>query len=267
MGKLLQLSALALGTFIFASTQAANTTPTRPQHSNINTWWHKAWDSNKYFYTNKRNLFRLGAGIAVNAVLANSSIDQDFTNWYQRHVRNGFTNDVSKVSKPFGTLPIVALGYAGAVGLSYFTYGTKFGGTFGRWTSNSLQAIVIGAVPVLVLQRVIGSNRPEANKGSDWHFMGEPHGVSGHAFLGAIPFLTAAKMSTRWYTKAAWYTASALPGLSRINDNKHYLSQVVLGWWIANLSENAVFHVENSTVQISPMYVDHGVGAQVRVAM
>ncbi|HQW58403.1 MAG TPA: hypothetical protein PK583_05570, partial [Gammaproteobacteria bacterium] len=31
------------------------------------------------------------------------------------------------------------------------------------------------------------------------------------------------------------------PGLSRINDNKHYLSQVILGWSIAFLSARSVY--------------------------
>jgi hypothetical protein len=235
------------------------------ERGNLSTFMKKSWLSTKNFYK-PRNLLKLSGGIAVNAILANTSADQSFANWYQGQVRSSFTNKLSSYAKPFGTLSIVAWGYAGAIGLSYFTYQSKFGGVLGRWTSNSLQSIIVGAPSLLILQRAIGSARPETEN-SKWDCFHGSHGASGHAFLGAIPFLTAAKMSNHWYTKTLFYTASTLPGLSRINDNDHYLSQVILGWWIADLSEDSVFHVERASVQLSPMYVNHGVGASLQVAI
>jgi membrane-associated phospholipid phosphatase len=65
-------------------------------------------------------------------------------------------------------------------------------------------------------------------------------GVSGHSFIGAVPFLSAAKMADNLWLKAGFYAASALPALSRINDYDHYPSQVFLGWWLAYLGASAV---------------------------
>jgi hypothetical protein len=52
--------------------------------------------------------------------------------------------------------------------------------------------------------------------------------------------LTAAKMTDNPFLKYPLYVGSTLTGLSRINDNKHYFSQAVLGWWIAFLAVNSV---------------------------
>jgi hypothetical protein len=50
------------------------------------------------------------------------------------------------------------------------------------------------------------------------------------------------------------FAASTLPGLSRINSNAHYFSQVLLGWTIAYLSADSVYATDEgreSAVQMS----------------
>ena len=86
--------------------------------------------------------------------------------------------------------------------------------------------------------------------------------MSGHAFMGAIPFLSAAKMTEDPYLKATFYVASTLPGLSRITDDDHYPSQVLLGWWIAYLAASAVdeVNISRSHVSIFPMMIPDGAG-------
>jgi hypothetical protein len=52
--------------------------------------------------------------------------------------------------------------------------------------------VVVGAPPLYVMQQVTGSSRPgEGSAGSHWHFLNDNNGVSGHAFIGAVPFLAA----------------------------------------------------------------------------
>jgi membrane-associated phospholipid phosphatase len=70
------------------------------------------------------------------------------------------------------------------------------------------------------------------------------NGVSGHAFISSLPFITAAKMCDDNWAKAVCYAGSSLGPLSRINDNAHYPSQVVLGWWLAFLAASAVDHAD-----------------------
>jgi hypothetical protein len=47
-------------------------------------------------------------------------------------------------------------------------------------------------------------------------------------------------MSENLYQKAIFYGLSTVTGLSRINDDRHYFSQVALGWYLAYLSCAAV---------------------------
>jgi hypothetical protein len=86
---------------------------------------------------------------------------------------------------------------------------------------------------------VTGGSRPSEGE-SYWRPFNGDNGVSGHAFLGGVPFLTAARMTDDPYIKGALYFFSALPALSRINDDKHYASQAFLGWYLAWLSVRAV---------------------------
>lgn len=80
--------------------------------------------------------------------------------------------------------------------------------------------------------------------------------------MGAIPFLSAAMMTEDPYLRATFYVASTLPGLSRIADDDHYPSQVLLGWWIAYLAASAVDGADESRhgVSVFPMLVPDGVG-------
>ena len=52
--------------------------------------------------------------------------------------------------------------------------------------------------------------------------------------------ITAAKMSDTAWLKAGFYGLSVLTAWSRVNDDKHYLSQAALGWWMAYLACSAV---------------------------
>jgi hypothetical protein len=76
--------------------------------------------------------------------------------------------------------------------------------------------------------------------------------------MGAIPFLTISKMVRSKKLKLLFYTGSFATGLSRINDNKHYLSQIALGWWIAFLSVNSIVLSEKSKITIDPVYLNNG---------
>ena len=69
-------------------------------------------------------------------------------------------------------------------------------------------------------------------------------------------------MSDNILFKALMYGLSTLPGWSRINDNDHYLSQVVLGWSLAYLAATAVDHSEQSKrhFAIVPLPMDGGMG-------
>ena len=99
----------------------------------------------------------------------------------------------------------------------------------------SFRATVVGGPALVFLAAATGGDRPTEGD-SKWGAFKNFHGVSGHTYFSAIPFITAAKMSENPYQKAIFYGLSTFTGLSRINDDKHYFSQVALGWYLAYLS-------------------------------
>ena len=140
--------------------------------------------------------------------------------------------------------------------------------TGGEWGERSLRTLLVGGPPMLGLQYALGASRPDETKEkSEWQPFQDNNGVSGHAFMGAIPFLSAAKMTEDSYLKAAFYTASALPGLSRITDDDHYPSQVLLGWGIAYLASSAVDNTFElpENVEVFPILLSDGIGIGVEI--
>ncbi|OGW31695.1 MAG: hypothetical protein A2X54_09550 [Nitrospirae bacterium GWF2_44_13] len=184
------------------------------------------------FYANGENLLRLGIGVGVAGIFANSSMDKEIQKYYQDSVRSETTDSAAKALKWPGNavfiLPIL-LG----------THVLLEEHPAGQWAQKSLRAIMVGAPAGLFLQRMTGASDPSEGE-SKWRPLKDSNGLSGHAFLGAVPFITAAKMNDNTYVKSILYALSVLPGLTRINDNKHYFSQAVLGWYLAYLSCNTV---------------------------
>jgi hypothetical protein len=186
----------------------------------------------KNFYLSGDNFLRLGIGIGCAGLFANTSMDGDIQEFYQDNIRSDVTDDLSKILKIPGNIfitPPVLLG----------TYLLFKDSSTGEWAQKSLRAMAVGAPAGLLLQRVTGASRPSEGD-SKWRPFNDANGLSGHAFIGAIPFITAAKMNENPYMKGLLYGLSVLPGLSRINDNEHYFSQTALGWYLALLSCNAV---------------------------
>lgn len=193
----------------------------------------------KNFYS-PNNLWKFGLGIGYAGIHANTSFDREIQNFYVDYIKSGITDDISKVVKPFGDGRITVPIYLTAALLGELTKDTKIGSTIGEWGQESSRALLVGAPPVLLFQIALGASRPEEDKGSHWRPLKDNNGVSGHSFMGAVPFLAAAKMTDKKCLKYFLYWSSTLTGLSRINDNKHYFSQAILGWWIAYLSVNSI---------------------------
>jgi hypothetical protein len=97
------------------------------------------------------------------------------------------------------------------------------------------------------MQATLGASRPgETDHESRWKPFDDTNAVSGHAFVGAVPFITAAKMTENPFVKGSLYFCSTLTAWSRVNDDRHYLSQACLGWWMAYLACDAVQATESS---------------------
>ena len=81
-------------------------------------------------------------------------------------------------------------------------------------------------------------------------------------------WIVAAKRTDHLLLKAVFYAGSGLTGYSRLNDDAHYLSQVLLGWSVAYLAAEATQWTERSRLQyrIVPLTIDGlvGIGVETR---
>ena len=189
------------------------------------------------FYLDRENLTKLAIGVAGAAVFANTNMDMYIRNKYQDRLRSHETDEATKIFNISGTaLVLVTVPvYIGTYGAGLLLHNP----TMEEWAQKSLRATIVGGPALVFLAAATGGDRPTEGD-SHWKPFQNFHGVSGHAYIGAVPFITAAKMSENPYQKAIFYGLSTFTGLSRINDDKHYFSQVALGWYLAYLSCDVV---------------------------
>jgi len=196
-------------------------------------------------YYTRRTLGEFIVILAPAAVFANSDWDADVGTWYQVHVRSQATNNASNFIRPLGngyyTIPF----YVSAKFLGEYFDDQPGMALLGEFGDRTTRALLVGAPPFLALQYLTGGGRPsEYADESYWRPFRGSHGASGHAFMGAIPFLTMAGMTDDPLAKCFFYAWSPWTGFTRINDNVHYISQVWLGWWMAFLATEAVYKTE-----------------------
>jgi hypothetical protein len=210
------------------------------------------------------NLGRLSLGLGLAAIVANTQMDREFQEQFQKRLRTSGTDSFARIVKPLGdgsnTIPL----YAGAFVLGELTDDIPY---VGDWGERSLRTLAVGVPPLLFLQKLTGGERPVVGTDSRWTPWRNNHGVSGHAFMGAIPFLTAAKMSDDPWLKGAFYIGSTMTAWSRVNDDAHYTSQAALGWWLAYLSATAVdlTNTQWENVSVMPMPVGDGMGLGIEI--
>ena len=199
-------------------------------------------------------------GMAVSGIIANTEVDENIQEWYQEDLRDEETDDVSKAVKELGdwqkaTPLYLALAVSGAL-----CNENRFMGGVGLFGERSFRALLAGMPSVLFWQLSLGAARPSDQEGSRWRPGEDNNSVSGHAFTGAVPFLTAASMTDNLCLKAIFFLGSSATAFSRINDDQHYLSQAILGWWFAFLAVGSVDRVASGPLTLSPMVSDDGGG-------
>jgi hypothetical protein len=74
--------------------------------------------------------------------------------------------------------------------------------------------------------------------------------------------LSAALMTENVYLKTFLYPGSTFCGISHINDDKHYFSQVALGWWLAYLSAKSIqkSDIQEKKIHVVPTVLNDGIG-------
>ncbi len=227
------------------------------------TAFHKVVSDYRNFYSCE-SLVGLTAVFGAGALMANTGFDQTMQNAWQTSVTpSGFGHFVAGTKfLGEGRYELPVWGAAAVTGM--LLENSVFGDVVGEWGSRSLRMFTVGAPPLYVLQMATGASRPADGQGSQWHMLNDNNGVSGHAFIGAIPFLAAADMVENPWAKGGLYVCSTFCGLSRIDANAHYPSQVFLGWSLAFASSMAVNGTEleyrGVYVKAVPLAVANGSG-------
>lgn len=215
----------------------------------------------------RRAFLRLGGALGLAAVLAYSGADEAFERWHTgaldpregraeeardalraqgrkdeaKHLKtesfpNSGSDFVAQAAKPWGERELFLVW--GVTGLADWLWRSS---PASRWGRANFEAMCVGLPTLWTVQRVLGANRPSSHDGSPrWRPFQHANSASGHAFIGAIPFWTLARRLSPAWARGLAAGLGTLTGWSRINDRKHYLSQVLLGWTIAFNAVSAV---------------------------
>jgi len=185
----------------------------------------KQWRRNYH----RRAFLRLGVASVLAGVLAYSGADEAIESYHAGSLRSAGTDRAARWLKIFGERFWFANWLLVAAIDTWWQ-----SGPFSRWGRANFEAMVVGLPLLWTMQRGLGANRPSSDDGSPrWRPLAAANSASGHTFLAAVPWLTLAARSGRWPVAAGSGLASLATGWSRLNDRKHYLSQIILGWTIA----------------------------------
>ena len=210
----------------------------------------------------------VGLGLGTAAILANTSLDEDFQRWHDEDVRSNSSDDLARFFTWFGdgqiTIPVFAV--AAVVGSPPDSRCRPLS-VIGQWGSRCSRSVIVGGATTLAFKYFLNASRPADGFTSRWRPFDSPYSdgaVSGHAFIGAIPFLNAAKVTEDPALKVAFYTLSVFPAWARINDRRHYLSQAMLGWYFAYLAADVADRTERfqRNYVITPLVSHNTVGMQ-----
>ncbi len=241
-------------------------TPYSPEIRYSKNTYKEQWFSNlckdvvqdyKHYLSTDR-LWLLGGAFGAAALIGNTNLDNSLSHHWQSDIRNKNTDRFFKMPQRIGGFsyyygPI----YLASVGIGHLTEHTLLGNALYHWGYRSFRTFLLGGPQQALFTYLIGSGRPNREESSHWKPFKQNTGVSGHAFYGAIPFLTAAMMTDPPVLRYTMYALSTLPGLSRINSNYHYTSQVILAWSMAYLSAVSVYDTDSGRnpkfqVQVQP---------------
>jgi hypothetical protein len=216
------------------------------------------------------SLVGLGASVGLAGLLANTKFDVRFRNAYQGGAQTGTGDDYSAKLNDYGDLMDMKLSvplYLGAMLLGGGGEHADGRSEVSAWGTRSLRALCLGAPQQVALSHALGGGRP-GETGSRWDPFEDGNSVSGHAFHGAVPLLTAARMAESPLLKYPLYALSLLPGFARINDDRHYLSHVVLGWSLAYLATDTVASSgeTGASIRLAPLVMDDGIGIGAEMA-
>lgn len=209
------------------------------------------------------------AGLIAAATGALFLVDEDIRDWWQDDVRSSTTDDMANLARPFGSSGIVAVGSAAIYGAGVLFDDQRIQET----GLLSLQGFVLSQVTLETIKQLAHRQRPSENPG-DAHQWDGPSLKSGHKSFAsghaAKAFMLAGVVSSEspdnGPLRAAVYGIASLTAISRVNDDRHWASDIVagaaIGYGIGKLVyAMSPFH-ENGRTTLQPVTGPDGYGLQ-----
>jgi membrane-associated phospholipid phosphatase len=175
------------------------------------------------------------AAVAVGAVGALMTLDEPVQRYAQRH-RSSTSNDIAEVFRQEGEAPYYAGISLGVLGLGVVSGnpGIRRGGT------RLVAAVSLSAGEMEIMKRLVGRSRPNEDVGAfSFHPFTSLKDSAGVETRGAMPsghvtaaFAVATSLADDIKSPLVHvllYTAATGTAFSRINDNRHWLSDTAMG--------------------------------------
>jgi len=205
--------------------------------------WGAIVEDHRSFYDRDTTL-EWAMGIAGAGALVYLDWDEDLQEDYQEHWGHqggkDLADSVERIGDHRNLIPITLAAW----GAGCLADRWDLLAPLSTWGQLTFRSLLVGTPPLLITQSALGGARPEDGP-PDWDLFDDHVAASGHAFVGALPFLTASRMTENRWARAGWLVLSFAPGWARLETNDHYPSQVLLGWWISFLAVQSVFDAED----------------------
>src|ERR1051326_3829999 len=157
----------------------------------------------------------------------------------------------SLIMRPAPGRPVIRLWEAGvvvgltadALGNGFYVYPALIAGTLGgkalksktleRVSWQALESTVLAGVGVEVVKTAVGRRRPNISPDDAFTFRGftvsDNSFPSGHTAVSFALATSLAHQTRPFWTHALFYSGAVLTGFARVNDDKHWLSDTVVG--------------------------------------
>jgi membrane-associated phospholipid phosphatase len=183
---------------------------------------------------------RFSAVIA--ATYAVASEESEVQTWVQVR-RNGDTNTVARFAGPLGSGRYVLPALIGLYGCGRIAGSDKVA----RTALLSLESVVLSGVFTGTIKYLTHKQRPNPSltEGIPWNgpsFSGTHLSFpSGHSTCGfAVATVVAMEYGDHAFVPPLVYCAATLAALSRVNDNAHWMSDIILGSAIGHFTARAI---------------------------